>query len=229
MAADDRRRGLLARGLRRRHLRLRRRPVLRLDREHARSTSPSWAWRRRPTAAATGWSPPTAASSPTATPQFYGSTGSIHLNKPIVGMAADARRRRLLAGRLRRRHLRLRRRRSSTARPGAIHLNQPIVAMAADARLAAATGSRAADGGLFNYGDAPFLGRRGQQRHRDRGRAWRRAARRPCRPSTVSGARHLQTHGGALGGHATATLRPTTRSRLVATPAARSRRRRCRG
>ena len=42
--------------------------------------------------------------------QFYGSTGSIHLNKPIVGMAVDSRRRGLLAGRLRRGHLRLRRR-----------------------------------------------------------------------------------------------------------------------
>ena len=116
------------------------------------STSPSSAWPPPPTAAATGWSPPTAASSPSATPRFYGSTGAIHLNQPIVGMAAtpdgggywlvasdggiftfgDAallrlhrrhppqpahrrhgrhpRRARLLAGRLRRRHLHLRRR-----------------------------------------------------------------------------------------------------------------------
>ena len=50
MAADAGRRRLLAGGLRRRHLRLRRRPVLRLDREHRTSTSPSSAWRRRPTA-----------------------------------------------------------------------------------------------------------------------------------------------------------------------------------
>ena len=42
---------------------------------------------------------------------FYGSTGAIHLNQPIVGMAADPDRARLLAGRLRRRHLHLRRRR----------------------------------------------------------------------------------------------------------------------
>ena len=41
---------------------------------------------------------------------FYGSTGSIHLNRPIVGMAATPERQRLLAGRLRRRHLQLRRR-----------------------------------------------------------------------------------------------------------------------
>ena len=137
------------------------------------STSRSWAWPPPPTAAATGWWPPTAASSPSATPRFYGSTGAIHLNQPIVGMAAtpdgggywlvasdggiftfgDAallrldrrhppqpahrghgrhpRRPGLLAGGLRRRHLHLRRRRASTARPAAIHLNQPIVGMAA--------------------------------------------------------------------------------------------------
>ena len=70
---------------------------------------------------------------------------------------ADARRQRLLAGGLRRRHLRLRRRRRSTARPGAIHLNQPIVGMAA---MPDGDGYwfTAADGGLFNYGDAPFYG-----------------------------------------------------------------------
>ena len=39
---------------------------------------------------------------------FYGSTGSLKLNKPIVGMAADARRPGLLARGLRRRDLRLR-------------------------------------------------------------------------------------------------------------------------
>ncbi len=87
---------------------------------------------------------------------FYGSTGSIALNKPIVGMAptpdgggywlvasdggifafGDA---------------------PFFGSTGAIHLNQPIVAMAASP-----TGGgywfSAADGGLFNYGDAPFLG-----------------------------------------------------------------------
>ena len=94
------------------------------------STSPSWAWPRPRTARATGWWPPTAASSPSVTPGstgrpaaststspswawpptpdgrgywlvaadggifafgdagFYGSTGGIHLNQPIVGMAA---------------------------------------------------------------------------------------------------------------------------------------------
>ena len=39
-------------------------------------------------ATATGSSPPTAASSPSATPRFYGSTGAITSTSPIVGMAA---------------------------------------------------------------------------------------------------------------------------------------------
>ena len=43
--------------------------------------------------------------------RFYGSTGNLVLNKPIVGMVPTARRGRLLAGGLRRRHLHLRRRR----------------------------------------------------------------------------------------------------------------------
>ena len=51
------------------------------------STSPSWAWPPRPTARATGWWPPTAASSPTGTPASTARRG-LHLNKPIVGMAA---------------------------------------------------------------------------------------------------------------------------------------------
>ena len=42
---------------------------------------------------------------------FHGSAGDLTLNQPVVGMAVDLDRRRLLAGGLRRRHLRLRRRR----------------------------------------------------------------------------------------------------------------------
>ena len=60
--------GLLARRVRRRDLRLRRRRLLRIDRRHALSTSRSWAWPRPSTAAATGSWRPTAGSSPSATP-----------------------------------------------------------------------------------------------------------------------------------------------------------------
>ena len=67
MAADPRRRGLLAGRLRRRHLHLRRRPVLRLDGRRPSQPADRRHGRRPPTAGATGWSPPTAASSPTAT------------------------------------------------------------------------------------------------------------------------------------------------------------------
>ena len=62
------RQGLLGGGLRRRNLRLRRRRVRRLDGGHTRSTGRWWGWRPPPTARATGRWPPTAASSPSATP-----------------------------------------------------------------------------------------------------------------------------------------------------------------
>jgi hypothetical protein len=88
--------------------------------------------------------------------QFYGSTGGMHLNKPIVGMAAtpdgggywlvaadggifaygDA---------------------QFYGSTGSIHLNQPIVGAAA---MPDGSGYwfTAADGGVFSYGGAPFLG-----------------------------------------------------------------------
>ena len=88
---DARRQGLLAGGLRRRRLRLRRRRVLRVARPACRSTSPSWAWRRRPTARATGWS-----ASDGGVFAYGDATlrriarGVAPLNKPIVGMAPTA-------------------------------------------------------------------------------------------------------------------------------------------
>ena len=106
-----RRRGLLAGGPRRRHLQLRRRRLLRVGGLAAPRTRPSSAWRRPPTAGATGSSPPTAASSATATPRFSGSTGGTDAERARRRHGGDARRRRLLARRRRRRHLRLRRRR----------------------------------------------------------------------------------------------------------------------
>ena len=108
MAATPDGRRLLAGGLRRRDLRLRRRRLPRLDGRRCPSTGRSWAWPPPRTAAATGWWPPTAASSPSGTPRFYGSMGGIPLNQPIVGMASTAGRARLLAGGLRRRRLHLR-------------------------------------------------------------------------------------------------------------------------
>ena len=74
------------------------------------STRPSSAWRRRRTAEGTGWWRRTAGSSTSATPASSAVPGGIHLNRPIVGMAVDAERQRLLAGGVRRRDLQLRRR-----------------------------------------------------------------------------------------------------------------------
>ena len=90
------------------------------------------------------------------------------------GHRGDARRRRLLAGGRGRRHLQLRRRRSSTDRPAALRLNKPIVGMAStpDGR---GYWMVAADGGIFSFGDAPFFGSMGghaaepaHRRHRGR-------------------------------------------------------------
>ena len=91
--------------------------------------------------------------------QFYGSTGSIHLNQPIVGMATtpsghgywlvasdggifsygDA---------------------QFYGSTGSIHLNQPVVGMAAGP---AGSGYWlvASDGGIFSYGSASFFGSTG--------------------------------------------------------------------
>ena len=43
-----------------------------------------------PTAAATGWWAPTAASSPSATPRSRGAPAVLTLQAPVVGMAADS-------------------------------------------------------------------------------------------------------------------------------------------
>jgi hypothetical protein len=92
---------------------------------------------------------------------FYGSTGNIHLNQPIVGMAGSAN--------------------SSgywlVAADGGIfsfgnapfygstgnmHLNKPIVGMAA-APNSAGYWLVASDGGIFSFGNAPFYGSMGNQ------------------------------------------------------------------
>ena len=86
MAATPDGERLLAGGLRRGDLHLRRRRVLRLRPAPSISISPSSGWPPPPTGAATGSSPPTAGSSPSVTLGFYGSTGGVHLAQPIVAM-----------------------------------------------------------------------------------------------------------------------------------------------
>ena len=151
---------LLAGRLRRRHLHLRRRAVLRLHGRPAPQQADRGHGRRRPTAAATGWWPPTAASSASATPGSSARPAAIHLNKPIVGMAAtpdgggywlvasdggifsygDA---------------------AFHGSAGSLRLNSPVVGMAA-APGGGGYWLVAADGGIFDYGNAGFFGSAGR-------------------------------------------------------------------
>ena len=87
MAATPDGPGLLAGRRRRGHLRLRRRACSSAPWAGSTSTHRSSAWRPPRRARATGWSPPTGASSPTATPCSTGRPASIHLNQPVVGIA----------------------------------------------------------------------------------------------------------------------------------------------
>ena len=125
-----------------------------------RSTSRWWGSPPPPTAAATGRWPPTAASSPSATPPSTAPWAGTPSTKPVVGIATDPRRRRLLGGGLRRRHLRLRRRPLLRLDGRTRRSSSPIVAMAATA-----DGSGywmvASDGGIFAFGDASFHGSTG--------------------------------------------------------------------
>ena len=79
---------LLDGGRRRRHLLLRRRPVLRIDGRPAAQPAHRGHGRHTRPARATGWWPPTAASSRSATPRSTDRWAARPLNKPIVGMAA---------------------------------------------------------------------------------------------------------------------------------------------
>ena len=76
---------LLAGGVGRRDLRLRRRRVLRLDRRDPAEQADRGDGADADRATATGWWRRTVGSSPSATPRFFGSTGAIKLNRPIVG------------------------------------------------------------------------------------------------------------------------------------------------
>ncbi len=131
--------------------------LLRLDGRPAAQRPGGGHGARRPTARATGWSAADGGIFAFGDAGFYGSMGGQHLNAPVVGMAADPDGRRLLAGRLRRRHLRLRRRRlprldrrPAPQRAGRRHGRRPP------------TGQGywlvGSDGGIFAFGDAPFQG-----------------------------------------------------------------------
>ena len=93
------------------------------------------------------------------TAQFWGSTGGIALNKPIVGMAATPDGERLLAGRLRRRHLRLRRR--AVLRLDRRHRAQQAHRRHGRRRDGNGYWLVASDGGIFSFGDAQFYGSTG--------------------------------------------------------------------
>ena len=183
---DARRGRLLGRGLRRGRLQLRRRARSSARPAALRSTHRWSGWPPRPTGAATGWWPPTAASSASATPAFFGSTGALRLNEPVVGMAAtpdgggywlvasdggifsfgDAR---------------------FFGSTGALHLNEPVVGMAATPD-GGGYWLVASDGGVFSFGDASVLRLdrgpapqptdRGHGRHARRGRVLARGLRR---------------------------------------------------
>ena len=98
---------------------------------------------------------------------FYGSMGGIPLQRPVVGITPSASRHRVLARRLRRRHLQLRYSSYYGSIPGVgLHpagsglpnsLNAPIVGM-----VPSVTGHGyfmvASDGGVFAFGDAHFAG-----------------------------------------------------------------------
>ena len=104
---------------------------------------------------------------------FYGSTGAIHLNQPIVGHGRHPRRQGLLAGGVRRRHLRLRRRRLLRLDRG--HPPQPAHrGHGRRPRTASGYWLVAADGGIFAFGDAALLrldrGHPPQPAHRRHGR-----------------------------------------------------------
>ena len=95
----------------------------------------------------------------------FGDAHVLRLDRGHRAQQADRRhgghagRQRLLARRLRRRHLRLRRR-AVLGSTGGIQLNKPIVGMAATAN-GGGYWLVASDGGIFTYGDAQFWGSTG--------------------------------------------------------------------
>ncbi len=88
---------------------------------------------------------------------FDGSAGSLIAQRAGRRHGGHAERRRLLAGRLRRRHLQLRRRDRSRARPARSRSTLPVTGMAATTD-GGGYWLVARDGGVFTYGDARYFG-----------------------------------------------------------------------
>ena len=113
-----------------------------------------------PTARATGWSASDGGIFTFGDAAFFGSTGSTPPQPPIVGMAATPDGARLLAGRLRRRDLHLRRR--QLRRLHGRHAAQPSRSWASPPPpTGAGYWEVASDGGIFTFGDAAFVGSMG--------------------------------------------------------------------
>ena len=100
----------MGRRRRRRRVHVRRRRVLRLDGRARISIDRSWAWRATPTGKGYWLVASDGGIFAFGDARFFGSTGNIRLNRPIVAMAATPTGQRLLVRRLRRRHLHVRRR-----------------------------------------------------------------------------------------------------------------------
>ena len=159
MAATPDGKGLLAGGQGRGHLHLRRRRLLRLHRQPAAQPAHRRHGRHARRQGATGWWRPTGASSPSATPASTAPPAALHLDQPIVGMAAtpDGKGYWLVAkdggiftfGDA-----------GFYGSAGALHLDAPIVGMAASPD-GGGYWLVAADGGIFTFGDAPFDGSAG--------------------------------------------------------------------
>ena len=107
---DADREGLLDGGVRRRHLLVRRRRLSSARPVRCGSTSRSSAWLPTPTGKGYWLVATDGGIFSFGDAAFFGSTGALRLNKPIVAMAGHPQRAGLLAHRLRRRRLRLRRR-----------------------------------------------------------------------------------------------------------------------
>ena len=184
------------------------RQVLRLDRRRCTSTSRSSAWPRRARARATGSSPRDGGIFTFGDAKFYGSTGGAPPRPADRRHGAHAVGQGLLAGRGRRRHLHVRRRRVLRIGGG------PRASASSSAwrrrPTAAATGCSNSVGQVFTFGDAPYFGDVFRRGIGDRDRASRR-------PRRCSARRHVS------GRSSTARRRVHARTRAFAERATRAR------